>query len=137
VNVKALAGVGSCERNVMKALLNELGRLSATYGTFELERAVKEFFKQDRLGTKVRRKPIPKSWLQDAYAKQSSRCARCNVAMEFSEVTGDHKIPLSQGGKHNRHNIAALHGSCNSSKSNKLPMAESKASGRLVTEILR
>ena len=120
----------------MKPLLDELGRLSSIYGTFELERAVKKFFEGQRFGTKVKRKAIPKTWIQDAYAKQNGRCARCNVAMDFSEATGDHKIPISQGGKHNRHNIAAMHRTCNSSKGNNLPVAESKASGRLITEII-
>lgn len=120
----------------MKALLAELGRLSSIYGTFELERAFKAFFRAERLGTKVKRKPIPKSWLSDAYCKQNGLCARCNVEMDFREATGDHKIPLSQGGEHKRQNIAAMHRGCNSSKSNKLPVAESKASGRTILEQL-
>lgn len=120
----------------MKAVLDALGNLAATYGTSNLERACSEFFRRDKIGYAARRKPIPKQWLEYAYSKQNGHCARCGVAMNFSEATGDHKIPLAHGGKHNRHNIAALHRECNSSKGSKTPMRESKASGRLITEII-
>ena len=77
---------------------------------------------------KVRRKPIPKSWVNDAYAKQSGVCPRCNEHMEIYEAVGDHKQPIALGGQHNRYNIQAMHSKCNASKGANDFVKESKLS---------
>lgn len=75
---------------------------------------------------KVKRKPIPKGWVNDAYAKQSGICARCHTHMEIYEATGDHIQPLAKGGSHVRWNIQAVHLKCNSSKGANDFVTESK-----------
>jgi 5-methylcytosine-specific restriction endonuclease McrA len=76
---------------------------------------------------KIKRKPISKGWIREAYAKQSGICPRCNEWMDLKDVVGDHKQPLAKGGAHNRWNIQAMHSKCNASKGANDFIQESKA----------
>ena len=76
---------------------------------------------------KVKRKPVPKRWILDAWVKQQGICRRCKLDLDPKEAEGDHIIPLAGGGKHTRSNIQALHGvPCNRSKGANDPFRESK-----------
>lgn len=118
-------------------IVTALDALARTHGTDAVKRAYAEWSKRLKIGRAVeRRRPIPRQWLQDAYSKSNGTCVRCGLQLDFSDATGDHKIPLAHGGKHNRHNIACVCKECNSRKGSKTPHRESKASGRTVKEIL-
>ena len=43
------------------------------------------------------RKPIPKRWTLEAWAKQNGICPRCKQKIEHSEMSGDHIKPLADG----------------------------------------
>jgi 5-methylcytosine-specific restriction endonuclease McrA len=75
---------------------------------------------------KVKRKPIPKSWIIDAWGKQGGICPRCKQNIEHNEMSGDHITPLALGGKHSKWNIQCLHKKCNSSKNANDFVKESK-----------
>ena len=65
---------------------------------------------------RIKRKPIPKKWILDAWEKQNGICPRCQDSISHSDMSGDHIVPLAKGGAHSRWNIACLHKKCNSSK---------------------
>ena len=74
------------------------------------------------------RKPIPKRWTLEAWAKQNGICPRCKQKIEHSEMSGDHIKPLADGGAHSKWNIQCLHTKCNSSKGANDFVKESKLS---------
>jgi 5-methylcytosine-specific restriction endonuclease McrA len=120
-----------------KGISDQLDRMALAHGTDSVKRTSKEWNKRLKIGTAVKRQPIPRTWKEDAYARQNGKCARCPEPLDFAGCAGDHKIPLAHGGKHNRHNICVMHPACNSSKGSKDAIAESKASGRTLREILK
>jgi 5-methylcytosine-specific restriction endonuclease McrA len=75
---------------------------------------------------KVKRKPIPRKWLDEAYVKQDGICPRCGNYMQRKDAVGDHKQALAKGGAHNRWNIQAMCRRCNSSKGANDMVRESK-----------
>lgn len=78
----------------------------------------------------TKRKPIPRTWVLDAIDRQDGYCKRCAKSliyrMRLKDVVGNHRIPLAQGGHHNRWNIVAMHRKCNASKGANDPIRESK-----------
>jgi 5-methylcytosine-specific restriction endonuclease McrA len=65
---------------------------------------------------KIKRKSIPRKWIDEVYVKQDGICPRCNEYMQRKDAVGDHQQPLALGGQHNRWNIQAMHSKCNASK---------------------
>lgn len=65
---------------------------------------------------KIKRKPIPRKWIDEAYVMQDGICPRCGNYMQRKDAVGDHKQALAKGGKHNRWNIQAMCRKCNASK---------------------
>ena len=124
---------------VEKGITDQLDRMALAHGTDSVKRGSREYLKRLKIGTAVKRLPIPRTWKEDAYARYNGRCARCNNRVDFGQCSFDHKIPLAHGGKHTRHNIAPMCKDleCNSKKGSKDLIAESKASGRTFKEILK
>src|SRR6185295_14302931 len=79
----------------MKALLDELGNLSATYGRTELEKACKTFFSRGHGAVRQKRKRIPRAWVLEALDRQGGRCAIGGEPLHVSDAVGDHKIPIN------------------------------------------
>jgi 5-methylcytosine-specific restriction endonuclease McrA len=59
-------------------------------------------------------------WWQNRLAQ--GRCHWCGGAFQASELTMDHVIPLSRGGKGSRNNVVPACKQCNSNKKYLLPM---------------
>lgn len=55
------------------------------------------------------------------YMLHEGLCGLCGEPLEYSEVTIDHIIPLSRGGKHQYENCQLAHGLCNRRKGDRLP----------------
>lgn len=111
--IDVLLYLNKCETEIGIAKVREACRkymLKKTYSGFE----------------KIKRKPIPRGWIREAYAKQSGICPRCDEWMDMKDVVGDHKQPLALGGAHNRWNIQAMHSKCNASKNANDFVKESK-----------
>jgi 5-methylcytosine-specific restriction endonuclease McrA len=83
----------------------------------------------------VRRK-IPKPWVRAAFERQKGICPRCTRFIEARELSGDHKIPLVAGGRHEPDNITAMHRRCNSAKGSNDMVTESKRTGRGIASML-
>lgn len=80
--------------------------------------------------TKYKKKNAVKFSRENVYTRDKGRCQYCSKKVPRAEVTYDHVLPRSQGGKTKWENIviACLH--CNQRKSNKTP---EQASMRLLT----
>ncbi len=102
----------------MNEILEYLNEQEKVKGIKEVREACRKYMlKRTYAGCeKIKRKPIPKGWIREAYAKQSGICPRCDNWMDMKDVVGDHKQPLALGGAHNRWNIQAMHRTCNASK---------------------
>lgn len=94
----------------------------------------------------VKRKPIPRGWVEAAWKRQKGLCADCGCelqifrAKEDNYAQGDHVVPITpragdQPGRHQPGNIAARCKRCNSGKHNKSPMQHSKHTGHTLREI--
>lgn len=89
-----------------------------------------------------KRKRIPRAWVLEALDRQGGLCSIGGEPLHINDAVGDHKIPLNPRqmgdpvGKHNKWNIAAACRVHNSEKSNRAPLAESKRTGRLLSEII-
>ncbi len=59
----------------------------------------------------------------EIYIRDNGICGICKTHVPLHEVTLDHIIPLSKGGKHSKRNIQLAHRSCNSAKGSKLQQA--------------
>ncbi len=59
-------------------------------------------------------------WWQQKTA--SGRCYFCEKKVKFKELTMDHLLPLSRGGKSSKDNIVPCCKSCNSRKKSMLPL---------------
>jgi len=125
-------------------IYNYLVRAAEQHGIATVQHAVARFNRDKRklygTGTEAseaaKRPFIKRSWVRRAWIKQGGCCARCGQALALKDAQGDHIQPWSVYQLHTARNIAALCRPCNSSKGNKTPMEESKASGRLITEML-
>lgn len=56
---------------------------------------------------------------REAYERQKEICIKCEEHFEIEEMTGDHIIPWSKGGKTTAENCQMLCKRCNAIKSNK------------------
>jgi 5-methylcytosine-specific restriction endonuclease McrA len=120
-------------------MLEFLNKEAEERGTDVVKREVKEWLRRLKIGYAPKdRQGIPREWVIEAWERQGRTCARCGRKLSRRRAVGDHKIALAHGGKHVPENIAALEQApCNSSKGSRTLIDESKASGRLMTEILR
>jgi 5-methylcytosine-specific restriction endonuclease McrA len=82
-------------------------------------------FKRDRIRVKFSRLNI--------YTRDGSKCQFCGTRFESEELTFDHVIPRSRGGKTTWENIVTACVPCNKQKSNRLP-AEVKECRNFVFE---
>lgn len=117
-----------------KIIFDYLVEKARTVGVVSVRNAADQFLKLGlKAATEVTiRRPIPRGWVVRAFTKQNGKCKRCGSDMTMTDVTGDHVIALSQGGRHHQSNIVAMHRSCNSSKNDNDLSTESKRSGNLM-----
>lgn len=108
------------------------------HGFAEAQRACKRFLREGgKDGTvPTKRKPIKREWVLAAAERQDWFCPRCRLELTPQDLTGDHLVPISEGGKHARFNIRATHRVCNSAKNDRMPMDESKRLGQTIKEML-
>jgi 5-methylcytosine-specific restriction endonuclease McrA len=59
-------------------------------------------------------------WWQQKTA--SGRCYYCRQIVSFKELTMDHLVPLTRGGRSTRENLVPSCKSCNTRKKNMLPL---------------
>lgn len=74
----------------------------------------------------LRKNTKPRFSKTNLYIRDMYTCQYCSSKFERKNLTLDHVIPLSKGGKTNWTNIVAACGSCNSRKSNKLIKPKTK-----------
>lgn len=68
---------------------------------------------------KVKRGKIDPELRHQLYELQNKRCGYCGTKIGFSEVTVDHKIPLSRGGPDCMDNMICSCKPCNALKGNR------------------
>lgn len=68
----------------------------------------------------VRRRRMPRFSKSGIYLRDLYTCQYCLSSFSYSQLTLDHVIPISKGGKTSWENIVAACGPCNTSKGNKL-----------------
>jgi 5-methylcytosine-specific restriction endonuclease McrA len=114
--------------DVVNEILEYLNRRELESGIKLVREACRKYMlKKTYAGVeKIKRKPIPRKWVDEAYVKQDGNCPRCNLPMLRRDTVGDHKLPLALGGAHNRWNIQAMHSKCNASKGANDMVRESK-----------
>ena len=56
---------------------------------------------------------------KDLWERMNRRCAYCGIKIGFSEVTADHKIPISRGGPDTFQNRECCCGPCNALKADR------------------
>ncbi len=71
--------------------------------------------------TKIKRKIYSDEERRIIYDKSGGRCELCGQRLLFCNMTLDHIVPLSMGGKDNIENLEASCFACNQFKSNILP----------------
>ena len=124
-----------------QGLLSLLRTQAALHGMKAVCDTCNAFLKEkviDREGYEIeRKKKIPRPWVLQALDKQRGKCPRCPEPLTVEDVTGDHIIPVAQGGKHHRGNICATHRSCNSAKGSRSLAEDAKYSGVTSTEYLQ
>ena len=54
------------------------------------------------------------------HRQQNGLCPLCGMGLRFADVTLDHKIPRSRGGRGTLANLQATHALCNNLKGNKI-----------------
>lgn len=57
-----------------------------------------------------------RAYRSDAWISDSRRCTYCRTILTKADVTGDHLVPRSSGGRNHRKNIKAACADCNSLK---------------------
>jgi CRISPR/Cas system Type II protein with McrA/HNH and RuvC-like nuclease domain len=82
----------------------------------------------------VKRKPLTPSQRTKLYAAQDGRCANCGDPHPMRQLEDDHVMPVAQGGTNDFRNRQLLCRKCNREKSDKLPMAQAKATGDTLLE---
>lgn len=68
----------------------------------------------------MRRKRTPRFSKANLYLRDLYTCQYCNHKFSKTDLTLDHVVPLSKGGKTNWENIVAACGPCNGAKGNKM-----------------
>ena len=113
---------------IPNTILDYLNQQELTLGIKEVrEQCRKYMLKKTYAGCeKIKRKPIPRKWVDEAYVKQDGICPRCNEYMQRKDAVGDHKQALALGGQHNRWNIQAMCHICNLKKGANDQTKESK-----------
>ena len=66
----------------------------------------------------MRRKKMPRFSRYNLYLRDMFTCQFCSKSLTQSQLTLDHVLPISKGGKTNWENIVAACGPCNSRKGN-------------------
>ena len=72
---------------------------------------------------------------KDLWERMNRRCAYCGIKIGFSEVTADHKIPISRGGPDTSQNRVCCCGPCNALKADRTIVELDCING--VEEVLR
>jgi 5-methylcytosine-specific restriction endonuclease McrA len=101
--------------NDKKLNFDEIYEFSKHQKTFPLpKRKLKQLglSKPQLIQTESRRKRI--------YDRGNGMCYLCGDAVTFNEMTIDHVIPKSRGGKNNIENLRPTHYKCNFEKGNKI-----------------
>lgn len=70
----------------------------------------------------MRRRRTPRFSKTNLYLRDLHTCQYCNTQLPKTQLTLDHVIPISKGGKTNWLNIVAACGKCNSVKGNRTDM---------------
>lgn len=83
--------------------------------------------KRRRIGTETRR---------ELWERENRRCAYCGTKIGLSEVTVDHKIPLSRGGPDSRENMVCACIGCNKLKADKTVEEFRKSVGAIEQDLL-
>lgn len=74
----------------------------------------------------MKRRRTPRFSKTNLYLRDLNTCQYCNTQFPRTQLTLDHVIPLSKGGKTNWLNIVAACGKCNSLKGDKTTMKPAK-----------
>ena len=120
---------------VVDRILCKSGGLSSkdTDDFYSVERAINQrnktpgkcagyyYIDTEKNKSKIKRKNYSDDERKIIYNKSSGRCELCGMRLSFMDITLDHIIPLSMGGKDNLDNLQAACFSCNQFKSNILP----------------
>ena len=75
----------------------------------------------EKYKTKIKRKKYSDEERKIIYDKSNGRCELCGQRLFLDNMTLDHIIPLSMGGKDDMENLQASCYACNQFKSNSLP----------------
>ena len=113
---------------IPNTILDYLNQQELTLGIKEVREQCRKYMLKKTLSgyEHVKRKPINKTWVIDAWGKQGGICTRCKQKIEYEDMSGDHITALALGGKHTKWNIQCLHKSCNSAKNANDFVKESK-----------
>lgn len=115
-------------------VLDVLVQLAKEHGRDTVRYACKRFLQLRNPGVEpTKRRAIPRRWVREAYARQGGRCAYCDE-QDLRRMTGDHAIPLAQGGAHDLNNIVAACKRCNSMKGARTPLEFAKSRGKIVEQ---
>ena len=82
------------------------------------------------LKTHLRRRSMPRFSKQNIYIRDLYTCQYCNTNFPKHQLTLDHVMPISKGGKTTWENIVAACNPCNSKKGNSLTPKPSNAPHR-------
>ena len=111
--------------------------LALKHGASPTREACSRFIKSGlkSVSEPTKRLTIPKDWVARRFLEQNGKCKRCKNDVIYADATGDHVVPISQGGEHNIKNIVMLCPNCNSSKNDNSIIEESKKTGRMLSDI--
>ena len=87
--------------------------------------------------TMLRKRTKPRFSKSHVYTRDMKTCQYCLHKFEIKDLTLDHVVPISKGGKTEWTNIVAACGPCNSSKSNKLIPPKNKPHAPGYYELVR
>jgi 5-methylcytosine-specific restriction endonuclease McrA len=121
----------------MNNLIEKLKAIRSEVGYSEFDRAIKSI-NRERLGTQTeKRKSLTPKQKTQLYARQDGYCGRCKFHFEYSQMTDDHTVPISKGGTNQLWNRRLVCPNCNSSKSDNMPIQESKITGQTILEQIK
>ena len=120
-----------------KEIFQEIVNMALKHGASPVRDACDKFIRSGikSVSEPTKRRSIRREWVYDAFFSQRGRCKRCKEPMILDEATGDHCVPLTNGGAHEKRNIVAVHGRCNSSKNDNSLLEESRKTGNMIDEI--